>query len=112
MATLIKEGDDPARYSVDEPNTQSSTIRFGEYLIVHIMSTAVSKRFFRRWRHPSAIAPALLQIWPYKDAVISWPPTHKLTDAQIVFLADDMFNRILRKTQREAGLLPALSPRH
>lgn len=111
VMTLMKEGDDPACYSAEESNTQTSTICLGNHLIVHVMSSKVAQSILRRWVNPKAVAPALVRIWPIRTATVIWPPSRGLTEAGIHFVANDLFNRVDRKARRDAGLPPDPLPR-
>jgi hypothetical protein len=86
-----------AQLPIGEPvppsNTQTTTIRLGEHLIIHVMSSEVAKRIVRLWKFPPGIAPALQQISPSLNAAVSWPRKRILARGEIMLLADHFFDR-------------------
>jgi hypothetical protein len=91
--------------TIPDSNTQASTICVGPHLIVHVMSSSVAKNIIRRWKIDPRIAPKLCQIWPIVRPVASWPPAlDPLRDAEIHFLADQFFNRVMNLARYQAFL--------
>lgn len=99
-AHLMHPDDDPTNRDPHKSNSQSTTMRFGDHLVLHMMSSSVSTGLFRRWKHPPDILAALAQVWPYKTAVVRWPPQRNLSNSQIAYLGDDLFKRAQRQAHR------------
>jgi len=89
---------------VPRPNTQTSTLLLGKHLVIHVMSSPVIRRVIRRYRHIPQIAPKVSQIWPVVTRRVEWPPAELLSDADVLLMADDFFNRADRIARRSAGL--------
>jgi hypothetical protein len=80
------------RDTTADPNAQTSTICVGKQLLVHVMNSRIARDLIRRWRLPRDIAPVVLQIWPIKGQVVTWPPPAALTDSGIDLLAQQFFS--------------------
>jgi hypothetical protein len=74
-------------------NTQTSTICFGEHLLVHVMSSTVAWSIIRRWKLPMQVSGGMAQIWPARAPIVAWPPGGTLTDTRIKLLADEFFDK-------------------
>ncbi len=47
-----------------EPNTQTTTICVGDYLVIYVMSSIIARSQIRRWVLPVQIRGGMHQIWP------------------------------------------------
>lgn len=74
-------------------NTQTTTIRLGEHLIIHVMSSHVAKRIIRLWPLPGAVAPALQQLFPHREKIVVWPTRQLLSGPDVLFLANRFFEQ-------------------
>lgn len=84
-----------ARPTDREPNTQTTTICLGKYLIIHVMSSVPAWNIVRRWKLPAPRdgASAVLQIWPIRPGPVKWPPAVSLTDIAIDLLANEFIDK-------------------
>jgi hypothetical protein len=71
-------------------NTQSTTICLGKHLVVHIISSQIGRRLIRKWRLRPDVEAKLVQIWPVRRLVISWPPPSSLLDDDIRYIANQL----------------------
>jgi hypothetical protein len=86
-----------------EPNTQTTTICIGDYLVVYVMSSIVARSQIRRWVLPSQIRAGMHHIWPISlssGGDVTWSPFPRLTDRGIDLLA----NHFIDAGKRLAGL--------
>ncbi len=90
-------------FSVPIPNTQTSTILLGEYLVIHVMSSPIGRGIVKRWSHLPHIAPMMRQIWPVRDRVVGWPPPGVLSDADVEAMAEHFFSASDTVVRRRKG---------
>lgn len=88
-------------------NTQTSTVRFGKHLIVHVMSSSHrgARGSIRRWLLPPKLSPFIFQVWPIQSFRIDWPPERALTTAEIDIVAEDFFDAVRRLMRDQFGLI-------
>ena len=79
----------------DRANSQATTILLGKHLIIHVMSSPIKPRLIRTWQFPQHFAPFMLQIWPIRNASVSWPPERAMTDKGILTVSGDLYGRSL-----------------
>lgn len=83
------------------PNTQTSTICLGDYLVVHVMSSDRVWRFMRNWRLPREVAGVMAQIWPVQRPV-DWPTAlTALNDAGLNLLSMEFFEEMRLRARIE-----------
>lgn len=85
-------------------NTQTSTILLGEYLVIHVMSSAIARGLIRRWPLLPSVSPMMCQIWPVKDRVVAWPPPNNLSATDVEVMANDFITRVDKVVRRRKGL--------
>ena len=86
------------------PNAQTSTILLGEYLVIHVMSSAFARRIIRRWPLLPHIAPMMCEIWPVQNRIAAWPPPGILSETDVGAMANQFFDRVDRVVRRREGL--------
>jgi hypothetical protein len=81
---------------VPPPNTQTTTICLGDYLVIYVMSSIIAREYVRRWVLPPQIGRGMLQIWPIgirSGGDVRWAPFPRLTDKGLALLANHFFDR-------------------
>lgn len=74
------------------PNTQTTTICLGDYLLIHAMSSSVAPSFIGRWPLPGPVRSVIHQIWPIRNGTVRWSRAKRLTDDGIRLLANHFFD--------------------
>lgn len=96
------EGIDPYAYA--PPNSQTTTIGFGDHFMVHLMSSEVGWSVVRRFNFHPGIKPNLIQIWPAAGSNVSWPPNKAFNRKGVEMVADEFYARVMRQMRKQAGL--------
>lgn len=93
---MAKKSERFVRGPATAPNTQTSTICVGEYLVFHTMSSIPAWDLIRQWPLPAQIAAQLDQIWPTRTGIVTWPRPSGLTDAGMALLANQFMDAAQR----------------
>lgn len=79
----------------ESPNTQTTTICVGNYLVIFVMSSFIGRELFRRWKLPAPIRASMHKIWPHgiRTGDVRWRPDWGLNDAGVALLANHFFDK-------------------
>lgn len=106
MALTDQKIERSALYLPHPSNTQTTTICFGENLVVYLMSSEVelARSIIRRWSFPGNAAPAMSQIWPAKSKPAIWPGAGTLSATGLDYIANDFYRRVERSMYKASSL--------